>query len=258
MTQEERIKNFVTKARMIGAGDFEVDPKKSVLLECKTQDHKKYGRLELPPVKMILENALYGIEAEELIIPDTITHIELSSFDRCSADIVTIQGNIVKVKFECNYSGIFGVKTINIGKNVKDRAIVDLAFFVDGLEAINVSEDNPWYASDNGILYNKDFTELLHYPSEHPQKVYIMPNTVKGTIKQETLRKISHLEKLKISDNVTELEPAAIYDCENLEEIELGQSLEVIDIASFARLRSLDKLKTNGALEIVNIAHLDF
>ena len=213
MTQEERIKNFVTKARMIGAGNFIVDAKNSVLFKCKPG---KYGRLELPPVKMILEDALYDIEAEELIIPDTITHIELSTFDGCSADIVTIQGNIIEVTFGCNYFGIFRVKTINIGKNVKDRAIVDLAFFVDGLEAINVSEDNPWYASDNGILYNKDFTELLRYPPEHPQKVYIMPNTVKDTILQETFSNITHLKKLKISDNVTELEPAAIYDCENL------------------------------------------
>lgn len=255
MTQAEKIKNFVAKARMLGAGNFTVDAENSILIRCEPG---QYDNITLPPVETIQADALKDVETGELIIPETISKIEMRSFDDCSADTIIVQSDIEEVKYKDDYYGFLRARTVNIGKNVKSRAIADFVYDIDGLEAINVSEDNPWYASDNGILYNKDFTEIVAYPLDHLQIIYIMPNTVKGTIKEATFRGIVNLEKLRISDNVTELEVRAIWDCEKLREIELGQSIEVVNVKSFLDLPSLDKLRINGALkEIINLTYLD-
>lgn len=47
------------------------------------------------------------------------------------------------------------------------------------LKSINVSEDNPVYSSENGILYNKDKTKLLAYPMGKIETKFEVPDHVK-------------------------------------------------------------------------------
>lgn len=46
------------------------------------------------------------------------------------------------------------------------------------LETISVSKDNPYYSSENGVLFNKTKTVLYVYPCQNPRTVYYVPNTV--------------------------------------------------------------------------------
>ena len=46
------------------------------------------------------------------------------------------------------------------------------------LKTITVSEDNPVYSSKDGVMFNKDQTELLQYPSQNERTNYTIPNTV--------------------------------------------------------------------------------
>lgn len=46
------------------------------------------------------------------------------------------------------------------------------------LKSITVTEDNPVYSSKDGVMFNKDQTELLQYPSQNERTNYIIPNTV--------------------------------------------------------------------------------
>lgn len=67
---------------------------------------------------------------------------------------------------------------IIISKNVRD--IVSGTFSnMNYLEEIEVSEDNPYYSSQNGILYNKDKTVLLFVPISHLGETIDIPATVK-------------------------------------------------------------------------------
>lgn len=46
------------------------------------------------------------------------------------------------------------------------------------LKSITVTEDNPVYSSKDGVMFNKDQTELLQYPSQNERTNYTIPNTV--------------------------------------------------------------------------------
>ncbi len=54
------------------------------------------------------------------------------------------------------------------------------------LEAVNAPEENPWFASTDGILYNKKLTNLYYYPIAKPDKVYNIPETVTNTNSLQT------------------------------------------------------------------------
>ncbi len=60
------------------------------------------------------------------------------------------------------------IKTINIGANVTS---VDTKAFYScwALQNIEVDENNPNYCDIDGVLYNKDKTEILCYPCDHDE-----------------------------------------------------------------------------------------
>lgn len=58
------------------------------------------------------------------------------------------------------------IVTINIGKDI--RKIDGKSFYSCwNLENIFVDDDNPYYCDINGVLYNKELTEIIYYPSAH-------------------------------------------------------------------------------------------
>lgn len=48
-----------------------------------------------------------------------------------------------------------------------DEFITLSAGISDSITSIKVNETNPFYASSNGVLYSKDFTKLLYFPSKN-------------------------------------------------------------------------------------------
>ncbi len=60
------------------------------------------------------------------------------------------------------------VETIYIGKDVKE--IDGKAFFTcRALKQIIVDDENEYYCDLDGVLYNKDMTQIICYPMNHPQ-----------------------------------------------------------------------------------------
>lgn len=58
------------------------------------------------------------------------------------------------------------IETINIGKDV--RKIDGKSFYSCwNLENVFVDDDNPFYCDIDGVLYNKELTEIIYYPSAH-------------------------------------------------------------------------------------------
>jgi len=70
------------------------------------------------------------------------------------------------------------IKEINIGDSVT-YINLDIVKRLDNLENIIVSDNNPIYKSIDGILYNKDLSELLLIPNKTDYSQYKMPDTIK-------------------------------------------------------------------------------
>ena len=87
------------------------------------------------------------------------------------------------------------------------------------LEMINVDKDNQYYSSEDGILYNKDKTELICYPNNKKQQSYVMPDNlteIPGDFSNKNLKSIT------LSKNITNW-GCSSENFENLQELNVNE-----------------------------------
>ena len=98
---------------------------------------------------------------------------------------------------------------------------------------IRVSEDNPVFASENGILYDKGKTELLVYP-------------------------LGKTELPKLPESLKRIGNYAFADCESLTYIELPQGVESIGYWAFRNCGNLETIKLPESLRRIGEEAFDF
>ncbi len=109
-------------------------------------------------------------------------------------------------------------------------------FYCSNLEEIMVSADNPVYSSLDGVLYNKDKTELLKCPDK--KMSVTIPNSV-TTIGDTAFSDCIGLTSLTIPNSVTSVGIYAFYDCNNLTSVTIPESVTKIMDGTFSSCRSL-------------------
>ena len=138
-----------------------------------------------------------GKPGETYRIPDGVKHIEKHAFEDCSSlTSIVIPDGVAELE-----EGAFN--------------------YCPNLVSIEVAADNPCYSSQDGVLFNKDKTELLRYPKDKPDKTYRIPDGVKH-IGEYAFDDCSSLTSIVIPDGVTELEEGAFDSCPNLVSIEVA------------------------------------
>ncbi|MBQ7257738.1 MAG: leucine-rich repeat protein [Abditibacteriota bacterium] len=112
------------------------------------------------------------------------------------------------------------LKTINISKNISeiDKESFDTCY---NLEEINVDDDNPYYSSVEGVLYNKEKTILIRYPENKKDKTFIVPDSV-TEIADKAFFSCNLIEKIIISDKVTDIGRGAFWINSALKEINIS------------------------------------
>lgn len=162
-------------------------------------------------------------------IPSSVTTIGERAFDYCSAlTAITIPDGVVAIGDEA-FRCCSAVTSIYISASA--TSIGHLAFSrCSNLETISVATGNPAYCAEEGVLFNKEKTNLICYPFKKNQVAYTIPNTVK-TIEVEAFFGCT-LSEVSIPDSVTTIGDYAFYNCESLMSVDIGNS--VISIGNYA------------------------
>ncbi|MBR4319565.1 MAG: leucine-rich repeat protein [Oscillospiraceae bacterium] len=112
----------------------------------------------------------------DAVIPDTVKKINYGAFSGSAITSVTIPDNLT--------------------------AIDNTTFADCELTSINVSETHPVYASEDGVLFNKDKTELILYPPKSERTEYTIPDGVK-IVKDSAFENCLNLTSVTIPDTIT-------------------------------------------------------
>ncbi len=88
------------------------------------------------------------------------------------------------------------------------------------LTSITVSEDNEYYSSSNGVLFNKDKSELIQYPIGNSNTDYIIPNSV-TSIGYKAFAECTNITTITIPSKVTSIGDFSFY-CPNLTDVYYG------------------------------------
>lgn len=117
-----------------------------------------------------------------------------------------------------DYNGLnYTVKSIFISKNITDfsdtlnngeyRCLNRILY----LESISVDESSSVYSSDSGILFSKDFTKLIYYPTRKAGEKYIVPEYVRE-LGRSAFSQPANLRSLKFSSPLEKVGYAAIFN----------------------------------------------
>lgn len=125
------------------------------------------------------------------------------------------------------------------------------------LSKIEVDENNSYYSSEDGVLFNKDKTELIRFPrdkfmynEETSEAIaYTIPNSVR-IIREYAFYK-SSFETVVLNNNVKEIGFMAFYDCEELTSIVNAKAVERIEGWAFESCRNLKSITLGSKLTYI-------
>ncbi len=131
------------------------------------------------------------------------------------------------------------------------------------LADISVNEENPFFASLDGVLYNKDFTKIIACPAKKTGG-FILPSTVlevdnsafwgcgeltsielpasTNVIGFDAFRRCEKLSAFVVPDGVTEIKAGTFYDCRSMKKVVLPSTVADIGYMAFFYCQSLDNI----------------
>ena len=194
-------------------------------------------------VTSIGNDAFYGCEGlASITIPDGVTSIGDLAFNNCSSlTSITIPDSVTSIGGHA-FCGCSSLTSITIPNSV--TSIGEQVF--DGckkLTQINVDKANTTYSSVNGVLFNKDKTELIRYPEGKADTSYSIPNSVTYIVYM-AFYGCSSLTSITIPDSVTSIGGHVFDHCEKLTQIN-------VDTANTVYSRENGVLFNKGKTELI-------
>ena len=197
----------------------------------------------------------------------------ITKYNDIGSKAATIPSTIDRYKVTgigwCAFSGCTGLKSVTIPSSVTE--IGENAFRgCKGLTSITADKNNKNYTSVNGVLFNKNKTEILAYPNAKSSS-YVIPSSVKkigsaafydctglksvtipSSVKEigiDAFSGCTGLKSVTISNGVTNIESWAFYGCTGLKSVTIPSSVAEICGSAFGYYydnNSVQRKKVNG------------
>ena len=190
------------------------------------------------PVVSIGDSAFYYCDnVTSVIIPNSVTTIGDSAFCYCdSLESITIPDSVTSIG-DSAFRYCESLESITIPNSV--TTIGDEVFrHCKSLASITVDATNSDYSSVDGVLFNKNQTTLIQYPSGKSGTSYTVPGSV-TTIAPDAFYDCDNLASVIIPESVTSIEDRAFYDCNSLSSVIIGNNVTNIAPAAFYYCDSL-------------------
>lgn len=193
-------------------------------------------------------------EAESYDVPETVTTIGDMAFQMVSTlSVVNVPSNVETLGYDCFAASSISEFNLSEGlQYISSEAFAALelcpaihipasvqmiepgAFSISyGLQEVNVDENNEVYASRDGILYDKELSTLLEYPSGKGEPEYI---TESGVVAIGDLAFYGNvfLNKLTLGEDISQIGMMAFMQAEGLREVYcMPRQLKAVDPYAF-------------------------
>jgi hypothetical protein len=159
-----------------------------------------------------------------VVIPSGVTDIGANAFCSCNLAHVTLPDTLTNIGFAA-FSGCHDLTDITIPKGVINIGQVALSSCIN-LTAINVDSANTKYSSVDGVLFNKNKTQIICCPGGKTGN-FVIPGGIKE-IEDNAFKDAVHLSSVTIPDSVTTIEWHSFNACFALTNISIGKNVNSI------------------------------
>lgn len=140
----------------------------------------------------------------DLVLPDNIVILEEGAFKNCK--------NLTSVYLPLSLREFNG--NIDLSNGVKEQTFAGC----DNLETYSISQNNHYYKTIDGVLYNKAGTILYAYPNAKTDSYYYVLEGTKKIFK-DAFKNNLFLEKVELPKSLRVIGDSAFYGCQNLSEV---------------------------------------
>lgn len=159
----------------------------------------RLSQVELPKnLKFIGDRAFAGCEnLESIQIPEGVEQMGNAVFSGTKITEISLPDNTM--------INVYEVKT---GKYVEEPYF-SRTFLGCNIKSINIGPENKYYTNIDGVVFNKDKTEIVCYPEGLENTTYAIPESVTA-LDKFSFAFCNNLEKIIISKNITEMRSSLI------------------------------------------------
>ena len=203
-------------------------------------------------VTVIGERAFYGCTGlTSVTIPNSVTEIGYYAFYGCTGlTSVTIPSSVTKIENN-TFKECTGLTSVTIPSSV--TVIGEHAFGgCTGLKNITVDKSNKNYTSVDGVLFNKNKTEILVYPNAKGSS-YVIPSSV-TKIGYSAFYGCTGLTSITIPSSVTYIYMEAFYGCTGLKSVTTPSSVTEIGWGAFSRCTGLKSVTISNGVTKIGLA----
>ena len=166
-----------------------------------------------------------------ITIPDSVTGIEERAFAGCTnLTSITISNSVTSIGMD-TFAGCTSLTSVTIGNNVYEINCSNAFEGCTSLTAINVNAENTTYSSQDGIMYDKNKSTLMRYPTGKTG-VFTIPTNITD-IWRSAFEGCTRLTSVTIPDSVTSIRERSFQNCTNLTSVTF-QGGTTLSIASDA------------------------
>lgn len=200
------------------------DKNKEALLTCPST--KKGDYIVPNETKKIGDYSFEGCSSlNSITLPSGLTTIGNDAFKGCeSLESIEIPSKVSYMGYSV-FQECSSLTSINIPASV--TSIGNLTFdCCSSLTSINVSGDNNDYSSDDGVLFNKNKTEILACPNGR-RSSYSVPDGV-TVIGEFAFYHCSRIPSITIPDSVITIKSMAFVECHSVTTFHIGSKVSSI------------------------------
>lgn len=204
-------------------------------------------------------SAVLGSSLKSVLLPSTLVSLRSDTYVFGEVQLMGITGgvftgceNLSDVEFRgmpsLEYIGAntFYVTALREFEIPASVAYVGFsAFLNEYLVSLSVEDGNEVYVADEGVLYTKDMTTLVCYPSRKAATSYTVPEGV-AAIEGYSCEATAFLETLVIGGDVKKVGQSAFYNAHALKEITFKGNVEMLGQSAFFGAPNLKKVIFEG------------